>query len=160
WKEGISVHYEIFDVRARPEVDGQTVRGALTIFLGHLIVAEINLSIRVDSQADQTGSSSDSPTARERSSARSFRRIFASYSHKDLEIVEATERHARTLGDEYLRDWMNLRSGEIWSDRLQEMVRAADIFQLFWSSNSARSQFVESEWRYALGLNRPTFVRP
>jgi len=155
WKDGVSLHYETFDLRGSNEIEGQTVRGVLIIFSGHLILAEINISIRVSKQVDQLG-----PAARERSSAQSFRRIFASYSHRDAEIVEATERHARALGDEYLLDWMHLRSGEIWSDRLREMVSGADIFQLFWSRNSANSKFVEQEWRFALGLNRPWFVRP
>jgi hypothetical protein len=42
-----------------------------------------------------------------------YRKIFASYSHKDLHIVEQIEHLARALGDEYLRDWKHLRAGEV-----------------------------------------------
>jgi hypothetical protein len=40
------------------------------------------------------------------------------------------------------------------------LINDADIFQLFWSSNSAGSTHVEREWRYALRLSREAFVRP
>ena len=158
WKDSVTVHHETFDMRANAALNGQTARGQLTIFLGHLILAEITLAIRIDSNQ---GAIADSSFAgRQRSSARPFRRVFASYSRRDLQIVEATERYGRTLGDEYIRDLVYLRSGEVWNDQLRELVRWADVFQLFWSLNAARSEYVESEWRYALSLNRPAFVRP
>lgn len=40
------------------------------------------------------------------------------------------------------------------------MIDEADVFQLFWSSNSMRSAFVRQEWEHALALRRPSFVRP
>jgi len=158
WKDGVTVHHETFDMRASAALDGQTVRGVLTIFLGHLILAEITLAIRAD--RNQGAAKDSSSVGRQRNSAQPFRRVFTSYSRRDLPIVEATERYGRTLGDEYIRDLIYLRSGELWNDQLRELVRWADVFQLFWSVNSARSEFVESEWRYALSLNRPAFVRP
>jgi len=59
-----------------------------------------------------------------------------------------------------LRDWIDLRAGENWSDRLKELIHEADVFQLFWSWNSMRSANVQREWEYALSLGRPNFVRP
>ena len=70
------------------------------------------------------------------------------------------ENYAAALGDRYLRDAVHLRAGEMWSEQLQELIREAQVFQLFWSSNSMRSQFVRHEWEYALSLWRPNFVRP
>ena len=159
WKDGISVHAETFEMRAAASLDGQITRGQLTIFLGALILAEINLAVRVNSQ-QAVFNADDAGSGRERSSARPFRRIFASYSHRDLDVVESVERHARTLGDEYLRDLQQLRSGESWNSRLLQMIDQADVFQLFWSSNAASSEFVQQEWRHALALCRNTFVRP
>jgi TIR domain/Domain of unknown function (DUF4062) len=158
WEDGVAVHHETFDMRANISLNGRIARGRLTIFLEHIILAEITLSIRVD--ASHTHAIQSAPAGRASSAARPFRRVFTSYSHRDLGIVEATERYGRTLGDEYLRDLIYLRSGELWNDQLRELVRWADVFQLFWSSNSAQSKYVESEWRYALSLNRPAFVRP
>lgn len=153
WREEVAVHGETFRLRAAPSLEGQIARGRLTVFLGALILAEIGLAIRVG----------DRPVAgvgTRKTSAAPFRKIFASYSHRDVEVVETLERHARTLGDEYLRDWLHLRSGEQWDERLLSLVEQADVFQLFWSHHSACSPFVEREWRHALRLGREAFVRP
>jgi hypothetical protein len=109
------------------------------------------------------------PNAEKREIARSdahvYRRIFACYSHQDSMIVEQIQRMVETLGDRYLRDCVDLRVGEVWSDRLMLLIEEADVFQLFWSSSAARSRFVDAEWRYAHSLIQggkkpPTFIRP
>ena len=154
WQE--SVHREEFRMRASPDLSGDVARGSLSIFLGGILLAEINLKIEVvskDIAIEQKSSWSSSQ-------ARPYRKIFASYSQKDKFIVEQFEEFGRSLGDEYLRDLTELRSGEVWSDRLFEMIRAADVFQLFWSKNSMSSAFVSQEWRYALSLGRSNFIRP
>jgi uncharacterized protein YegL len=158
WKEGLSVHLETFELRAGADFKALAMaRGRLTVFLGHLILAEVGLSIRV-SQSRVAGALTRGPS--EWSSARRFRRIFASYSHKDLEIVKEMERYSLSLGDRYLRDSVDLRAGERWNERLLGMITEADIFQLFWSWNSSQSPYVEREWRHALSLSRETFIRP
>jgi predicted Ser/Thr protein kinase len=96
----------------------------------------------------------------ESTTARAYRRIFASYSHKDEAIVRQFERLVKVLGDEFLRDAVQLRCGEVWEQRLLRMIDEADIFQLFWSWNALQSEFVRKEWEYALGLKRPHFIRP
>jgi formylglycine-generating enzyme required for sulfatase activity len=157
WKDGLCLHLETFELRAGPDFNAPTVvRGRVTIFLGHLILAEVALSILV---CQSQGSATLARTPSQWNSARRFRRIFASYSHKDLEVVEEMERHA-LLGDRYLRDWVDLRAGERWNERLLGMITEADIFQLFWSWNSSRSPYVEREWRHALSLKREAFIRP
>ncbi len=86
--------------------------------------------------------------------------IFASYSHRDAAIVDQFEQYARALGNEYLRDSINLRAGEVLSDRLRQMIDQADAFQLFWSRTLMHSLFVRQEYEYALSLNQRNFVRP
>lgn len=151
-----SVHRQDFRLRARREMDGQTARGRISVFLGMRIVADVPLAIRVDAQLQC------SPTAvpTETVSARPYRKVFASYSHKDTAVVDEFERILTASGDQYLRDSLTLRAGDIWSDRLAEMICEADIFQLFWSSNSMVSSFVRQEWEHALSLRREHFVRP
>jgi hypothetical protein len=155
WTE--SVHREEFRLRALARLEGQTARGRLTVWLGSVILAEVDLAIRVDSGHRAEPSAAETGTT---VAARPYRRIFASYSHDDVDIVEEFERYFKTVGDRYLRDWIDLRAGEVWSERLEEMIREADLFQLFWSTNSMGSRFVRQEWEYALGLGRPHFVRP
>jgi hypothetical protein len=67
---------------------------------------------------------------------------------------------ARALGDQYLQDVLTLRAGEDWDQRLMELIAEADVFQLFWSSNSMVSRNCRREWERALDLGRQSFVRP
>ncbi|HYO13526.1 MAG TPA: toll/interleukin-1 receptor domain-containing protein, partial [Thermoanaerobaculia bacterium] len=151
------IQKEEFRMQAPPDLDGQTVRGRLSVYWGHILLAEMNLRIRVDSRA-RTLSPADAGTERE--AIRPYRDVFASYSHQDTPIVLEFERYLRALGDRYLIDRDTLRAGQVWDDRLQGMIREADVFQLFWSRNAMQSDFVEKEWRYALALGRGSFVRP
>jgi hypothetical protein len=152
WLE--AVHREEFRLRADRAILGQTLRGRLSVYLGVRLLAEISLQFAV---AEAAANSKPPPLVEQ---ARPYRRIFASYSHRDVHIAEQFERYAAVFGDRYLRDWIDLRAGENWSERLQDMIRQADVFQLFWSWNSIRSRNVRNEWEYALSLSRPNFVRP
>jgi hypothetical protein len=154
WTE--SVHREEFRFRAGPDLAGQTARGRLSVFLGDILLADVSLAIPVEQQ----GRTPDEDAPAEAEHAQPYRKIFASYSHKDRHIVEQIERLARALGDEYLRDWNHLRAGEAWDDRLLQMIEEADVFQLFWSRSSMESPYVRREYEHALSLNRPNFVRP
>ena len=154
WEQDL--HREEFQFKA---VDGsvpRTARGRLTVFLGRLIIADVVLAIHVtDSPGEATAME---PT--QAATGQIYQRIFASYSRADTQLVEEFERFVETLGHRYLRDVRDIRSGEKWSDRLEELIRTADVFQLFWSTRSMQSPFVKQEWEYALRLNRPHFVRP
>jgi hypothetical protein len=150
------IHQEQFTVRARPEADGTVARGWLSAFLGVILLAEVDISIRVDSA--HPVDRSDAPT--ESSTAKLYRRVFASYSRKDTEIVRQFELFVQSLGDLYLRDIYHVKPGTDWQTSLRELIRDADVFQLFWSNNAMRSPHVRTEWEYALSLNRPGFVRP
>lgn len=153
WQE--PVHREEFRLQAGGELNGKTARGRMTVYLGNLVLAELTLAFRVDASGATVAAQ-----PLQRVAVRPYRKIFASYSHADLSIVEEIERYSMMLGDEYLRDWKHLRTGQVWNDRLMEMIREADVFQLFWSSNSMASKYCQQEWEYALSLNRPSFVRP
>jgi len=157
WLEPL--HREDFRLQASAALDGKTARGRLSVFWGKILLAEMNLKILVDRQAAAVSvEARESPGERE--DARPYQNIFASYSHRDTPIVEEFERYIRTLGNRYLIDRETLRAGEVWDDRLQGMIREADVFQLFWSRNAMQSPFVEKEWRYALSLGRDNFIRP
>ena len=154
WQE--NVHRCEFRIRAGAHLDGQTVSGNLSVYLGSIVVADVTLKIRVDSGHVDAASR----PAAEKSGSRLYKKIFASYSHRDLVIVEQFERLHRALGDRVLRDWNELRAGEEWNERLREMIVEADVFQLFWSRHAMLSPFVRQEYEFAVSLNRPSFVRP
>jgi hypothetical protein len=148
------VHHVVFRLQAPPDLVGSVVRGAVRVWCGPLILGEVSLAIRV------TASASAVPPPAVPESAARYRKIFPSYSHRDRAIVDAFAEVVRTFGDEYLRDVVALRTGEMWRDRLRELIEEADVFQLFWSSNSMRSPWCQKEWEHALALGRPLFVRP
>src|SRR5215203_537711 len=151
------LHREDFRLRASAALEGKIARGHLSVFMGSILLAEINLNVKVDSQLASTALGA---ALQEREDARPYHDIFASYSHKDTAIVEEFERYIGALGSRYLIDRKTLRAGEVWDDRLRGMIREADVFQLFWSRNAMQSTFVEQEWRYALSLGREKFIRP
>ena len=152
WQE--PVHQVIFRLLAGPDLVGSVMRGAVRVWCGPLLLGEVSLAIRVTASTPGTG-----PPAVTESVPR-YRKIFPSYSRDDRAIVDAFAEVARALGDQYLQDVIVLRSGERWRARLPELIEEADIFQLFWSSNSMRSRYCREEWEHALALRRPLFVRP
>ena len=148
------VHHVVFQLLASPEKVGSVVRGAVRIWRGPLILGEVSVAISITASAPAV----QPPAVAE--SAPRYRKIFPSYSHHDRAIVDSFTEIVRTFGDEYLRDVIALRSGERWRERLPELIEEADVFQLFWSSNSMRSPYCREEWEHALALGRPFFVRP
>ncbi len=155
-----------FRLRASPAVEGRHARGQLSVFYDAVLIADISLTIRVDDVATAPASTLASSSALsdldrpvpER--ARPYRKIFVSYSHRDLAVVEQVAAIEHLIGDEFVRDSNRLRAGEEWDARLLELIAQADVFQLFWSRNSMYSANVQREWDYALSLQRPSFVRP
>jgi TIR domain len=140
------------DFRFRVGADAPAIaRGGVRIFVGAVVVGELSLSVRVGERPEPR------PL---RTSAQRFRKVFASYSHADTEVVEAVATAVRLLGDEYLIDSHDLHSGEDWQQRIGELIDDADVFQLFWSSNALQSRNVLAECQHALALRREGFIRP
>ena len=170
WLEDI--HREEFRLRADPRLNGQVSHGRLTVFLGAFILADVDLAIRIDDSAEEpptasilTSAAAQGPSpglhgVLEPTHGSPYRSIFPSYSHRDTEIVNQAERLGAALGDVYLRDRTTLHSGEEWNAGLLKLIDKADVFQLFWSSNSMRSEYVRQEWEHAVTLARPNFIRP
>jgi uncharacterized protein YegL len=148
------VHREIFRIKTTRDYINRICRGRISVYFGSICVAEIQCPIKV------TDSPTINKTTFNRTSTRRYRKIFTSYSRKDEKVVIACENYARATGDEFLRDVVSIHNGEIWNKRLLDLIREADIFQLFWSNKSMHSPFVQQEWGYALTLNRPDFIRP
>lgn len=156
WEEDAQQHE--FRLRAETARPGQAANGTVKIYMGPILRGEIPISIYVQ----PSGVTADLPDNFASVVARAYRKVFASYSHRDTVIVRTCETAAQTMGDRYLRDVTLLRSGEHWDERLLDAVTEADIFQLFWSEHAATSPAVEKEWRRALSLVpvRGQFIRP
>lgn len=146
-----------FHFRAAADGAGSACNGSVMFLVEGLLIAEVAISVFVRAADAAELFGEDLAEV----SASPYRTIFPSHSHRDVEVVTCCERYAAMCGDQYLRDITTLRSGEQWSPRLLELIDQADVFQLFWSDNAAASEYVEQEWRHALGQPRgAAFVRP
>jgi len=144
-------HCQEFHVKSIAQANGRLV-GQIAFYLGPVLICEIAVFIRISPlTAVVKGTTTTSGP---------YQSIFVSYSHDDSVIVEHLEKAYTVLGLRYLRDIRILRSGEQWNPALLSKIEEADIFQLCWSNTAKRSEYVEKEWKYALGLNREYFLRP
>lgn len=154
WTE--KIHREGFQMRASAQLDRQTARGRLSVFIGGILLAEVPLSVHVDGRYEAPSVEADAQTV----SAKPYRKVFTSFANEDSRVVEEVGRFAENASDPYGRELLKVRAGESWSAKIEKLILEADVFQLFWSSKSMLSPFVRREWEYALSLRRPNFVRP
>lgn len=154
WRE----RWRRFDFRVAVEAGHPArLQGRVSFTVEGLLIAEVPFELTIgDSPAGQTARSQE---------ADPYQAVFPSYSHRDQQIVERVERAYRALGMSYLRDVTTLRSGQQWRPELGRLIEQADLFQLFWSSAAATSEYVTEEWQTALRLisekKKPeTFIRP
>jgi protein kinase-like protein len=148
------VHREEFRFRAAARLDGQLARGRLSVFLGGILIAEVSLAIRIDRQATtQPVETMANPDRVSR-----FRRIYACVASEDEPVTEQFRHYAEFLRDQFLMSQFNGRRNA-FDEQCRKLIQSADVFQLYWSQNALRSTDMEHEWRYALSLHRPEFIR-
>jgi hypothetical protein len=99
-----------FKLRAQEEMAGRASNGLLTFTVEGVIVADIPISIYVG----ERGSADEMVVV----SGRPYQAIFCSYSHRDKRVAERAESVCKSLGIDYLRDVITLRSGKRWRDEL------------------------------------------
>jgi hypothetical protein len=147
-----------FRLIADESVIGCPLLGAVEVYCGPVLIAQIPLSISVRDRDESTQAMTPTTTT-----TQVFNRIFASYSHKDTPIIDACVAVYEALGMYVYIDKHSLRSGQIWHAVLRQLIDKSDVLQLYWSKSSSRSKAVEDEWKYALSLvgrKGETFVRP
>jgi len=142
-----------FRVRALPS-DERHRFGSVRFYVGPVLVGE--LALWTDVATNPVTGSDVLKVEREKA----YQAVFVSYSSEDTLIVDQLQHAYTVLGMSYVRDIETLRSGQDWNDSILAAIPSADIFQLCWSHAAKRSRFVEREWRCALALRRPRFIRP
>jgi hypothetical protein len=151
------VRRQPFRFKPNSDSEGSTLKGSMKVYLGWVLLAEVALTIKVNTAEARKQDRVPSDVA----TAKPYDKIFVAYAHKDRAIVYHALKVGRIKGDTYLRDSVILNAGEKWVPRLEELIAEADIFQLFWSQHANDSKFVESEWQYALRLDKgEKFIRP
>lgn len=101
--------------------------------------------------AVNVGKSNDQRTCQAAIKLEAVKRVFASYSVKDMYEVMGRLQGLRILSPDVdiFLDVYSLRQGELFKDRILSEVKSREIFLLFWSRNAAASAWVELEWRTA-----------
>jgi HEAT repeat protein len=144
----------------------ELLTGTISIQVSGVEIASIKMALEVRAAAAPVAV--DNPLAAAKLSketARMYQRIFVSYSRQDKAVVEAYRLAQLALGNDVFMDTYSIRAGENWQAALAHAIDNAEVFQLFWSENSAQSSNVRDEWDYALRFkcaeNRcEEFIRP
>jgi hypothetical protein len=164
WIEDL--HRAEFRFSASKDLAGAAANLTITVYVGPLIVSTLKGGLLFDeaggAAAADTAANSAANTSAVSADLYKEEQIFVSYSHDDTPVVLACRDAYRALGYTVLIDIDTLRAGEKWHDDLRRMIDRADIFQLFWSTHSAKSKFCQQEWEYALqrGRSNEGFIRP
>jgi len=151
-------HRAHFRLQAEAYLAGMAGNAQVTVYVGPLIVATLKMGMLFNETDASPG-----PVRSEEADARMYDQddIFISYSHRDTDIVHNFKQAYEAIGHNVLVDYETLRSGQNWNAELMRMIERANIFQLFWSENSSKSEYCRQEWQYALGLKRGEgFIRP
>lgn len=89
--------------------------------------------------------------------ARPTKKLFISYSHKDIASAEKIAKIHEALGIDVFFDKHRLKAGYIYSEEISKFIQTADTFVLCWSENAAKSDYVEKERQEALSLAYPQY---
>lgn len=152
-------HHRVrFRMQAGASLAGLAGNATVTVYVGPVIVATLKLGMLFnETVADSVPVRSDEVVTRMHRQDE----IFMSYSHRDTDIVLNCHKAYKALGFTVLIDRETLRSGQNWNDELMHMIERADIFQLFWSENAKKSEYVQQEWQHALQCKKEGgFIRP
>ncbi|MCC7448513.1 MAG: toll/interleukin-1 receptor domain-containing protein [Anaerolineae bacterium] len=87
--------------------------------------------------------------------AQLYQKIFISYSRADKAVAESYRLAQLAMGNDVFMDTYSIRAGDNWQAALARAIDMVDVFQLFWSENSAKSPNVRDEWAYALQYRCP-----
>ena len=155
----VAWYQDIKEVKFRLNADSrmidQSSLGSVDIYKDALLIGHIPLSFNVSREERPKMAIAKSQM---------FEKLFVSYSHKeeDKNVVENFIDAYDSLGIKIYID-KKLRSGEEWPKKLKKWIERSDVFQLYWSSASSRSRWVEMEWRHALKFleqKGKKFIRP
>lgn len=154
-----------FILRLEPNIPRDTLSGRIAFSVHGIEINAIPLHFSVDDQTPDVDTNPLLAAKLTSTTASIYQKIFVSYSRKDTTIVENYRLAQLCLGNDIFLDRYNIKPGENWRAALARAIDEADIFQLFWSENSAASRNCRDEWEYALevrcqGTDCSEFIRP
>jgi hypothetical protein len=135
--------------------DTLTGKGTIDISIDQLVIAQIPISVSVESQEVAAGARIET--------AQLLSRVFASYARTDFSIVQACKETYRLINVHLFVDTDDVLSGEAWRKRINAEIARTEIFQLFWSKAASNSANVRNEIDLAkdvAGQRAYRFIRP
>ena len=127
----------------------------MRVFCGPLVIAETAVTLAIVDAAAGTG-----PEPATEQAMRRYGRIFPCFAPEDAELVRGVVAVAESLGDRYMADVIDGQRDGAPAAWTLPRIADADVFQLFWSSNSMRSATCQQQWEAAIQVTRPDFIRP
>lgn len=82
--------------------------------------------------------------------AKTFHRVFFSYSSSDRKEVSRCAQAYRLAKVEFGLDFLTLKPGDRWAETLIQEIDRCDLFILFWTEAAKKSPWVQLEAMYAL----------
>jgi len=148
-----------FGVRVPPETLAGAFIGTVDVSLNAAPVGHVKFKLVVADDAPKRR------TEPQGESARRYTAAFISYASKDRDKVLARVQMLSVMGVRYFQDLLSIEPGERWEKKLELGIDECDLFLLFWSSESKRSEWVRKEVRYALARRgddemAPPEIRP
>jgi hypothetical protein len=150
-------HHTVFRVKTDPELPGYTpgqdVNGRLSFFAGSVLVAEAVFWVYLEPEARVY------KRAETHVKAYPYGRVFVSLDPREPEAVSRLEQARADLEQGPWSGTRVLRHDADSASTLRETIEQARRFQLCWSEEAAGSPEVEAEWRQALAIGGPGFIR-
>jgi hypothetical protein len=148
-----------FGVHVPPAAPVGTVIGTVSISRDGAPLGHVKFTLAIEAAAV---ASAAEPQGIE---ARRYRFAFVSYATQDRDEVLRRVQMLPVAGVHYFQDVLDLEPGEVWSSRLEQAIREADVFLLFWSSRAKESTWVRKEVDFALACQAgddrsPPEIRP
>jgi len=164
WRGDWTAYYFDFDLPDAEDITSINVH--FTIFVEGVEIASLTCNVQFYSHDQQSEVlPKEAYNNVNNVFAAPYQNIFISYSRKDMSVVRQYQRAQEALGNDVFLDVDDLRAGEDWRTGLAKAIDNAEVFQLFWSVNSAQSIYCQYEWEYALEHRCPdndckTIIRP
>jgi len=114
-------HVAEFEFQLKQKTQAATIEGSVSFYVDPVLIGEVRFTMPVS-----TGESHASQVVPDgHVTAPAYQAIFVSYSHRDSWIVNRLEKAYQVLGNKYLRDVRDLRSGDEWNPALLGLIDKA-----------------------------------
>lgn len=125
---------------------GKELVGEVTLSVGEVPVGVLSFMTKIVIDAAETPAEVGT---------QSFRKVFISYSNKDVKTAEIFASAYRAQGVKCFFARHSLGAGDVFNEEIMHNIEESDLFLLLWSENAAKSANVEKEYMHAIEFAYP-----